>query len=358
MVSRHRTILLCCFALLPAWAAGCHTIPSWMRRQDAALPPQAFTGPPTLEDVVYVVNANTDRVQQLYTDDAVLRVEGIPALRANVAYRQPRDFRLRAELSRFTGQELDMGSNSELFWFWVRRDEQPNVYFARHDEFAYSPARDLVPLEPNRLIEALGLVRLASHERHTGPTPRDGNLLEIRSQIPSPRGDITRVLVLDATYGWMVEQHYYDPNGQLLMSARADQHRYYPEDAVTMPHHIQVRLLPGHPSPLAFDVDIGRYVFNRPTGEPGEMFAMPRIEGYPAVDIAAPDFRPPTAVAVRDHGQAQPSLPGAAPSTMSSGATMPPQPPGVYGLTLPGGTPQSTYGAPRTANLPTYRGYR
>ena len=31
-----------------------------------------------------------------------------------------------------TGPEVDLGSNDELFWFWVRRNEPPAVYFARH----------------------------------------------------------------------------------------------------------------------------------------------------------------------------------------------------------------------------------
>ena len=110
--------------------------------------------------MVYVLNANTQRVQRLQTENATLRVEGMPALRANLAYEQPRNFRLLAQLSQFTGRELDMGSNDELFWFWIRRDTQPSVYFARHAAFANSPARDLIPIEPNRLIDTLGLVYL------------------------------------------------------------------------------------------------------------------------------------------------------------------------------------------------------
>ena len=66
------------------------------------LPPEAFTETPTLEDVIYVVNANTDRVRQLQTDNATLRVIDadfpIPPLRASMAYEQPRNFRLRGPI--------------------------------------------------------------------------------------------------------------------------------------------------------------------------------------------------------------------------------------------------------------------
>ena len=79
----------------------------------------------------------------------------IPPLQADLAFERPRNFRFQAQLSRFTGRELDMGSNADLFWFFLRQDEQPAVYYARHDEFASSPTRDLIPVEPNRLIEAI-----------------------------------------------------------------------------------------------------------------------------------------------------------------------------------------------------------
>lgn len=338
---------------------GCRTLPNWLGRQQAPLPPEAFIETPTLDEVVYAVNANTDRVEQLETEDAALRVEGIPTLRANLAYQRPQDFRLRAQLSQFTGRELDMGSNDELFWFWVRRDEQPSVYYARHAEFAASPMRELVPLEPNRLVAALGLVRLAEDERHSGPTLRESDLLEVRSQIPSPRGDLTRVLLLDATYGWMTELHYYDANGQLLLSARADEHRYYREEAVTMPHHVEVQLLPGRPAQMAFDVDVSRYVLNRLSGSPSELFAMPEIDNAPPVNIAAPGFQPPVATASRPHATRQAVPRPTRSGKLSRGAVPPPTSFHTpSGPTLPDGGPQSVYRPTRTSRLPAYRGYR
>ena len=43
---------------------------------------------------------------------------------------------------------------------------------------------DLVPIEPNELTDAMGLIRLeAGRNGISGPTLRE-NLLEIRSQIP------------------------------------------------------------------------------------------------------------------------------------------------------------------------------
>ena len=182
-MSQRRTLLLFLVGV-PLLAVGCRARPYWLRSAPVDLPPEAFTQTPTLEDVVYVVNANTQRVQKLQTENATLRIEGVPALRANLAYEQPQNFRLHAQLSQFTGRELDMGSNPELFWFWIRRDEQPSIYYARHNEFAGSPARDLVPIEPIRLMESLGLVWLNPQApRNWSYTPS----IEILSQLMEDR---------------------------------------------------------------------------------------------------------------------------------------------------------------------------
>jgi hypothetical protein len=318
--------------LLPLVAGGCHVRPSWMYSRQPELPPEAFSGTPNLENIVYVLNANTQRVQRLQTENATLRVEGMPALRANLAYEQPRHLRLQAQLSQFTGRELDMGSNDELFWFWIRRDTQPSVYFARHANFAVSPARDLIPVEPDRLIDTLGLVYLDPAGQHSGPIAH-GNLWEVTSRIPSPRGDLTRVLLVDAKYGWAAQQQWYDVNGQLVLSARADRQRFYRDEAVTMPHHIEVALLPGQPSQLAFDLDVGSYAINRVAGDSSELWTMPQIEGYSQVDITDPQFRPPVA---------------AVPPAASGRPLGPP---------LTGGNPYGSAAPPRTATMANYRGY-
>ncbi len=52
---------------------------------------------------------------------------------------------------------LDVGSNSELFWFWVREAPTRAVLFSRHDQFAQSAAAQILPIEPTWLPEALGL---------------------------------------------------------------------------------------------------------------------------------------------------------------------------------------------------------
>src|SRR4051812_45296516 len=135
-------------------ANGC----SLLRRRPALEPtPMVFTQAPTaFEQIAAAVNANTQRVQTLQARDARLHIRGLPGISLDMAYEQPRRFRLRAGTG-ITGQELDLGSNDELFWFWAKQNPQPAIYFARHDAFAQSPSRNLVPIEPLWIVDALGL---------------------------------------------------------------------------------------------------------------------------------------------------------------------------------------------------------
>lgn len=289
----NRLYSICLLLFVAQTMVGCHVRPTWLRTSNTQLPPQAFASAPTLEDVVYAVNANTDRIQQLQTESATLNAEGMPALKADLAFARPNRFRLRAELFQFTGRELDLGSNDEVFWFWVRRDTQPAIYYAKHNQFATSGARDLIPVEPSRLLDSLGLIRFDPADRHEGPIPREDNRYEVRSYLPTPRGGMTRVVVIDGSYGWVLEQHLYDSNRQLLLSAKASKFRFYSMDGVSLPHHIDVQVTPGQPSQMAFELDVNSYLINRLYGEPTELWSLPNIEGYPLVDIAAPGFRPP-----------------------------------------------------------------
>ena len=99
------------------------------------LPPQ-----PSLEQVMATVHDNTRRVRTLMAPQAVLSVPGVPRLTAQVACEPPRRFRLRAQTA-ITGGELDIGSNDELFWLWIRRHEPAVTLYCRHDDYAKSSWR-------------------------------------------------------------------------------------------------------------------------------------------------------------------------------------------------------------------------
>ncbi len=292
MTKQGRSLALLLLLLGLSGTAGC----SWFRHQRharGALPPPAFADPPELETVIEAVNRNTHAVKQLQTDGASLSIEGVPAtLQAQLAIEQPSRFRLTARLSGFTGRELDMGSNNELFWLWIRRNPQPAVFFARHDRFSGSPAARFVAVDPIFLIEALGLAQLDPNGRHQGPFPAGEGRLEVRSILPKPDGPWTRVMILDDRYAWVLEQHLYNAAGHLVASVRADEFQYSKDESVSLPHSVRMQLGPGQPGQLALKLEVTSYTINQLMGDATQLWSMPTYNEAPAVDITSPQFQP------------------------------------------------------------------
>lgn len=291
-MANHR--LTICLALLPLLAAAGGAT-CWPRRPDLhSPPPVAFEQTPTLPDVLAAVNANSEPVQQLQTEGATLTIAGLPPLRSEVALERPRRFRLQAELLQLTGTEIDLGSNDELFWLWIKRNPQPAVYFARHAQFAGSPLHRVLPIDPQWLSEGFGLVSLDPRQGYEGPYMEGNDRLWIRTRLPSPQGELIKVTVVHSRYGYVIEQHLYDAAGNPLARVEGSQHRYYPLEGVSLPHRVKVQLGSGQAASLAFQLDVGGYRINQIQGDPSRRWELPQLEGYPLVDLADPRFQPPT----------------------------------------------------------------
>ena len=228
----------------------------------ASAPPTAFMGVPTTDQIVQVINANTQRVRQLQTTGASLTVEGAPSLRASLALDRPLRFRLRGETV-ITGAELDLGSNDELFWVWAKRNEPPDIYFARHAEFIPG-ANSVLPLPPTWLIEALGLVELDPQAQYDGPFTAGPGQIEIRFVTSQPT-PLTKVLIIDAQRGTILEQRVHDVTGQLLAACRMSDYRYDATTAAVLPHTIRVQLPPAQ---IAFSFEADGYSVNQLYADP------------------------------------------------------------------------------------------
>ncbi|MFO0917320.1 MAG: hypothetical protein U0872_03275 [Planctomycetaceae bacterium] len=41
---------------------------------------------------------------------------------------------LRIIVSSFTGNEVDLGCNEDIFWFWAKRQRPAAIMYAKHDQ--------------------------------------------------------------------------------------------------------------------------------------------------------------------------------------------------------------------------------
>ncbi len=287
---------LLCLGLLTLCGAGC---PQLLQRYTNPLP-RVLPPSPTLEQVIAVVNANSSQIRSFSTNRASISGSGFPSLPADIAFERPQRLRLRAGTG-MTGTEFDLGSNDDRFWFWVKRNQPPAMYFCRHELFPTSPARQMIPFDPGWLVEALGVTEIDPSLPHQGPTALPNDRLRIDTILNRPDGLVTKVTILDGSQGWILEQHLYDARRQLLASSIASQHRVDPLSGRVMPTVVNIRCPPAQ---LEMRIDLGNVEINRATGDPSQLWAMPNYPGVPLVDLADPrNFPPANSAPVAQSGQ-------------------------------------------------------
>lgn len=264
----------------PKWSA----LPTF-----APEPPRVLSEDPSARRVMDFVNQNTNRVRSYWTNNASISAPGMPSLRASIALERPLRFRLRAG-TRLGGPEVDLGSNQQLFWFWLRRSEPAALYMCRHDQYARSAAWQVMPIPPQWFIEALGLPRFDPQATHLGPFRRADGSLEIRSHLSSPAGQLQRITVIEPRRALVLEQHLFLPDRRLLASAVASKHRYDAEVGVSLPQQVRIAI----PAlQVAFTIEVHDFVVNQPVGEPQHMWSKPVYPGSDEVDLAQGTPQPP-----------------------------------------------------------------
>ncbi len=284
--------LLIVVASVAASGASC---PQVLRGYQIGVMPLPRTLPahPTLDQIIAAVHDNTQRVRSCAATQAVLAVPGVPRLSARLACEPPRRFRLQAQTS-ITGPELDIGSNDDLFWLWLRQHKPPIVAFCRHDQYAQSAARRLLPIRADWMPELLGLVTFRTEDRHQGPFPLSDGRIEIRSTISAPEGELLKSTIIDGTTGLVNEQHLFTAAGERLASVRTSRYRVDPPSGAALPHVIEVSW---PASGVDFTIELTSITTNTSGGDPGQLWQMPAYPGYEPVDLADPNvvISPPAA---------------------------------------------------------------
>jgi len=254
--------------------------------------PRALQPNAPLDQVIEVVNDNSSRVHSFYAPRATVSVPGFPGLRSIIAFQRPRNFRLRAETS-FTGPEIDLGSNSELFWFWIRRNQPPALFLCRHDQFAVTNARQVIPVEPDWLVQALGIVSFEPSQQHQGPFPLQAGRIEIRSLPPAGQAGSPRITIIDDSRGIVLEQHVYDAQGQRLATAILKRHMRDPQTGAILPRQVEIQW---PPAKLDFSIELGDVQINTLGDNSPELWTKPSYPGFGEVNLADPGLGAPQQV--------------------------------------------------------------
>jgi hypothetical protein len=285
---RYRIVALVPLVLMAAGGSECPPKVRWPWPNVPPVP-SVLSPNPSLDEIVTAVNGNSLQVKSLSTNYATLAPQGAPSLRAALFIERPGRFRVRGSHA-LAGPELDLGSNDEMFWLWIKRSQPPALYFVRHSEAANSGFRRLMPLSPQQLVEAFGIPTFDPTAAHQGPFPQGEGRLAVRSTIPGPEGMLTKTTVVDARSAWVVEQQLHAAAGQLLASVKTSNHKFDATSNAWLPHTIELSIPTGE---LSMTLSVDRWDVNVPP--PADAFVKPEQPGFPNVDVSDPRNLPQTA---------------------------------------------------------------
>jgi hypothetical protein len=192
---RHRAarlglgVLLLALACTPRW--------NFMRKdKDKQDFEDLHTPPPTAAQVVDYLNENSKRLQCLRCQDLAvdcsMGLQPSVTLHGQMVCQQPRNFRMTA---RFLGKdELDLGSNQEEFWYWVRRGDPYQVHCAYRDMDEGKIRAMPFPFRPDWLLEMLGMSAYGPAERYQ--LLDEPPYLKLVERARSPQGTMVRKVIV------------------------------------------------------------------------------------------------------------------------------------------------------------------
>ncbi len=231
-------------------------------------------------------------------------------LAGSLAWERPHNFSLQAYPgTKLLGLAFAAGSNADMFWLQQQMGGPPTLYYAQHDEFENQTGpRQMLPVSPLWLREALGVVELDPAMQHNGPNLRPDGKLEIETFIPSPRGAYRRVLVLSSNTAVIEQTLLYNHVGKLVAIAQQSEHQLYTAVNWSLPHKVNIQLQPDEGPPLAFSVDVEFYMVNEGTTTDPSAFTPPDTTGLSTRNLASgPGLAQAAAPAPPVYTQSRPS---------------------------------------------------
>lgn len=251
-------------------------------------PPVVFENKPTLEQLLVRLN-RTQAIERMHSGTVTLSsAESSTELSGNLSWHRPHCFRLQAYpgATRMLGDALDAGSNEEAFWLLTKIPGQPHMlYYAQHGPFeSQLGPRRILPVSPLWIREALGVIEFDPNGQHDGPLDRPDGKVEIRSTIPSPRGNYQRTVIVEPTRATVQQLVLEDPEGKVVAAAQQSEHQFYPALDLSLPHRVDLQLQTSEV--LAFTLRIGLpYTINEVVGDEALRYVMPSPSGLNVIDL-------------------------------------------------------------------------
>ena len=270
-------------------------------------------GPPSADNLVTYLNKQADRLAVIESTDVSLvahvNKSRMPGLTGFMVCEKPRNFRLTGDA--IGTQYVDIGSNGDKFWFWVKDGDSP-LYYCSYTDYEKGVQLPL-PFQPEWVVQALGMAKYDPAKQYRMEVK--GGTYELIENATVQGKAVRKITVFSAgpitdqsqprVVGHVVQDAQ---TGKVICKATIRRMRYAsyrtPEGETSVGYPSDV-LLEWPAEQLTMTLKIGKATVNeRITNEASSRyFTLPNWQGIKAVDLAR--FRPsgtPTSRDVRQTG--------------------------------------------------------
>lgn len=246
---------------------------------------------PTQVELLKRQKSRAELAKQLQANVTV-KMTGVPKIKGTIQVEFPDRLRLKAGFLGLSEYGVDVGSNTELFWIWMKAStrEQPEVmYYAEHDDYDRSAMRLSIPLDPKWLLDGLGLSQFSPQDRHTGPYSRADGKIELLTEKQTSAG-IQRVITLfDEQSFVIVQQALYNSQDKLVAYMNSSDHQTIDakDRTIEVPRKIEIFMVQGNGETTGISIQLGRISLDPLYGDPKKMWSLPRADGVAKVNLAS-----------------------------------------------------------------------
>jgi len=151
---------------------------------------------PSIAQLVGYLNDNSGRVDTIRSTELDMTCSvGLQSfgVRGKMIAQKKHNFLMAADV--FGSREVDLGSNDQEFWWWIKKNEPPYQFFCSYDDLKSGRVGKIpFPFQPDWIIDALGMGSYGPPDRYK--LEIEGDKLKLVEKTLSPQGQPVRKVIV------------------------------------------------------------------------------------------------------------------------------------------------------------------
>jgi hypothetical protein len=151
---------------------------------------------PSVAALVKYLDENSSRMQTVRSTDLDMTCSmGLQSfgVRGKMIAQKPRNFLMAADV--FGSREVDLGSNDQEFWWWIKKNDPPYQYFCSYKDLTSGQVRHVpFPFQPDWIVDAMGMGSYGPPDRYKLEV--EGEKLKLVEKTRSPQGQPVRKVIV------------------------------------------------------------------------------------------------------------------------------------------------------------------